>query len=308
MDKISAATFRGFPPGAPRVRPRGSCGSSGNGCAGSARWPRRSLRWRTPAPAVPAVRASRVPRGWLPGGGFPRCNRGHSERSSSSPRGTPNCAARAGEQANRRWVRSQIRCTGCGLASTRRASAWSAAASRRAPSRRSRRARSSTSSAWVPDSQREMVDCATPSNSAACVCLTRCSRRQRRRAGPRDEEGRGSVMLGYAGEWTLKSAPDAGRRQIGATPGDPYGRRRTSEGRPRRAGSRGAAGGRLAQALAKEVGKGRLYRRCPVAAKIALASAGPMGATPGSPTPVGASPEGTMCTSTLGISAIRSTW
>lgn len=30
---------------------------------------------------------------------------------------------------------------------------------------------------------------------------------------------------------------------------------------------------RLAQALAKEVGKGRLYRRCPVAAKIALASA-----------------------------------
>ncbi|KGC89562.1 isoquinoline 1-oxidoreductase, beta subunit domain protein [Burkholderia pseudomallei] len=45
----------------------------------------------------------------------------------------------------------------------------------------------------------------------------------------------------------------------------------------------------------------------PVAAKIAFATAGPIGATPGSPTPVGASPDGTMYTSTFGISAIRST-
>jgi hypothetical protein len=38
--------------------------------------------------------------------------------------------------------------------------------------------------------------------------------------------------------------------------------------------------------------------RLPVAAKMALATAGPMGATPGSPTPVGGSVEDTMCTST----------
>jgi hypothetical protein len=45
----------------------------------------------------------------------------------------------------------------------------------------------------------------------------------------------------------------------------------------------------------------------PVAANIALSSAGPIGATPGSPTPVGSSPEGTMYTSTFGISFMRRT-
>ena len=44
--------------------------------------------------------------------------------------------------------------------------------------------------------------------------------------------------------------------------------------------------------------------RLPVAAKTALATAGPIGATPGSPTPVGASDEGT---STFGISSMRPT-
>jgi hypothetical protein len=55
------------------------------------------------------------------------------------------------------------------------------------------------------------------------------------------------------------------------------------------------------------VGNGSTWMRFPVAAKMALATAGPTGATPGSPTPVGGSADGTMWTSTLGISFIRST-
>ena len=39
---------------------------------------------------------------------------------------------------------------------------------------------------------------------------------------------------------------------------------------------------------------------------MALATAGPIGGTPGSPTPVGRSLEGTMCTSTSGMTSIRS--
>ncbi len=42
--------------------------------------------------------------------------------------------------------------------------------------------------------------------------------------------------------------------------------------------------------------------RLPVAAKIASATAGAIGGTPGSPTPPGASLLCTMCTSTFGIS------
>jgi len=53
--------------------------------------------------------------------------------------------------------------------------------------------------------------------------------------------------------------------------------------------------------------KGRMRSRLPVAAKTALATAGPTGATPGSPTPVGASGDCTICTSTFGISSMRST-
>jgi hypothetical protein len=47
--------------------------------------------------------------------------------------------------------------------------------------------------------------------------------------------------------------------------------------------------------------------RFPVAAKIALHTAGAMGGTPGSPQPVGAASLCTMCTSTVGISFMRST-
>jgi hypothetical protein len=53
--------------------------------------------------------------------------------------------------------------------------------------------------------------------------------------------------------------------------------------------------------------KGRTRSRLPVAANTALATAGPIGATPGSPTPVGASDDDTICTSTFGISSMRST-
>ena len=53
--------------------------------------------------------------------------------------------------------------------------------------------------------------------------------------------------------------------------------------------------------------KGRTRSRLPVTANTALATAGPIGATPGSPTPVGASDDDTICTSTFGISSMRST-
>ena len=54
--------------------------------------------------------------------------------------------------------------------------------------------------------------------------------------------------------------------------------------------------------------KGSTRKRLPVAAKMALATAGPIGATSGSPTPVGASVEGTIWTSTFGMSSMRKTW
>ncbi len=46
-------------------------------------------------------------------------------------------------------------------------------------------------------------------------------------------------------------------------------------------------------------------KRSPVAAKIAFDTAGATGGTPGSPIPVGASADGTICTSTAGMSDIR---
>ena len=52
---------------------------------------------------------------------------------------------------------------------------------------------------------------------------------------------------------------------------------------------------------------GRLLARFPVSLKSAFATAGAIGGVPGSPTPVGLSPPGTRCTSTCGISFIRST-
>ena len=57
-------------------------------------------------------------------------------------------------------------------------------------------------------------------------------------------------------------------------------------------------------ALTFPIGSFRI--RFPVAANIALQTAGAMGGVPGSPTPPGASLLGTMYTSTTGISARRS--
>ena len=50
---------------------------------------------------------------------------------------------------------------------------------------------------------------------------------------------------------------------------------------------------------------GSRRRRLPVAAKTAFATAGAIGGTPGSPTPLGRSVLETMCTSTLGASCMR---
>ena len=52
---------------------------------------------------------------------------------------------------------------------------------------------------------------------------------------------------------------------------------------------------------------GRTRTRFPVRAKTAFATAGPIGGTPGSPTPEGSSVDGTMWTSTSGISSSRRT-
>src|SRR2546425_3230968 len=65
------------------------------------------------------------------------------------------------------------------------------------------------------------------------------------------------------------------------------------------------APGPYARSLAR-IGNRRM--RLPVAAKIALARAGATGGTPGSPTPVGLSLLGTMCTSISGDSKIRNIW
>src|SRR5205814_10168331 len=51
---------------------------------------------------------------------------------------------------------------------------------------------------------------------------------------------------------------------------------------------------------------GRWRTDCPVSTRQAFATAGPMGGTPGSPTPVGFSAERTTSTSMRGISPMRS--
>src|SRR5512143_836118 len=51
---------------------------------------------------------------------------------------------------------------------------------------------------------------------------------------------------------------------------------------------------------------GNLRMRLPVAANTAFATAGAIGGTPVSPMPLGGFVLGTMCTSTLGISSMRS--
>ena len=70
-----------------------------------------------------------------------------------------------------------------------------------------------------------------------------------------------------------------------------------------------ASGGPSAQARFSSLRSiGSFLIRLPVAAKIALVTAGATVGTPGSPRPPGASPESRMCTSTTGISLILSIW
>ena len=60
-------------------------------------------------------------------------------------------------------------------------------------------------------------------------------------------------------------------------------------------------------ALAAARVNGSVNTRWPVSFDQALATAGAIGGMPGSPMPVGFSVDGTMCTSTSGISLMRST-
>src|SRR5260221_12908997 len=78
-------------------------------------------------------------------------------------------------------------------------------------------------------------------------------------------------------------------------------RRLSARGRSEHDGQRREGGGGPHESLS-----GSRRSLCPVAAKTAVATAGPTGWTPGSPTPLGRSVLGTMCTSTTGISWRRS--
>jgi hypothetical protein len=64
---------------------------------------------------------------------------------------------------------------------------------------------------------------------------------------------------------------------------------------------------RSGDADAEARSKGSLRSRLPVSLNSALAKAGASGGRPGSPRPVGGSFEGTMCTSTCGMSFMRAT-
>ena len=68
----------------------------------------------------------------------------------------------------------------------------------------------------------------------------------------------------------------------------------------------GIGAGAGAHVFPSERAKGRSRTRSAVSFAHALATAGAIGGTPGSPTPVGFSEDGTMCTSTFGISPMRS--
>ena len=66
--------------------------------------------------------------------------------------------------------------------------------------------------------------------------------------------------------------------------------------------------GEIAHAFGTSSAKGSLRRRCPVAAKMAFATAGTTGQTVGSPIPNGDSaPLWTICVSMTGVSCSRST-
>ena len=102
----------------------------------------------------------------------------------------------------------------------------------------------------------------------------------------------------------IASASVATRRAMA----DPGGRQPDRRADRRRAADADQPAGAAASGLLQQRGVDRQARmRLPVAAKIALTTAGAIGGVPGSPMPPGVSVLGTMCTSTLGISFMRST-
>jgi hypothetical protein len=109
------------------------------------------------------------------------------------------------------------------------------------------------------------------------------------------------VAVRFDRAWATSGAP--GNRKAEATPA----LRVFGTPRKRLIHHMKLAGAENQRYASPDLAKGSTSTRLPVAEKIALANAGPIGATPGSPTPVGASADGTMYTSTFGISFIRST-
>ena len=69
---------------------------------------------------------------------------------------------------------------------------------------------------------------------------------------------------------------------------------------------RSARGGPARPQAIGPLASGSLWTGWPVSWRQALATAGPIGGTPGSPTPVGGSVESMIATSTSGISLMRS--
>ncbi len=119
------------------------------------------------------------------------------------------------------------------------------------------------------------------------------------------EHGLRADCIQFAG---ISSAGSGDREKIPVLPSPPLDAR--PSGRRRRSIRSEAGAGRGAMARSRqtkspmEKGSRRGWR--PVALNTALATAGPIGGTPGSPTPVGASMDGTICTSTVGMSERRS--
>jgi hypothetical protein len=133
-------------------------------------------------------------------------------------------------------------------------------------------------------------------------------RQRQRGVGRADPRTRGSAVGGWRDHQRQFSASRGTLRQ--AAPGSCRG----DDDRPaprRNSGDEpidhrvGVATSTSAYAL-NPFANGSTRTRRPVAAATALASAGPIGGVPGSPTPVGEAVEGRICTSTRGIRSIRS--
>src|SRR5262245_26162399 len=112
-----------------------------------------------------------------------------------------------------------------------------------------------------------------------------------------EQRGRARGRVANAGEGARR-AQARGRLGEGGAGGETDEQRRDSE---RRCWPHDV----LVPAAARRA-NGKRRTRWPERWNKALATAGAMGGTPGSPTPVGASPEGRICTSTAGMSWMRS--